>query len=132
MPVQPHRPRENGAHRLSRIERSVGVLEDHLHVAAETHAFVRRQVLDCPARPTNRPRGRRGQPEQKIAQRRLAAAAFADQRERLVLLDPKVDAVHGMHETLRRARKQRSLEREMLGDGVRGENGVHAATAGSA
>ena len=39
------------------------------------------------------------------------------------------DVEDGTHETLRRARKRRSLQREMLGDGIRGENGVHAATA---
>jgi hypothetical protein len=54
------------------------ILKDHLHVATETHVFVCRQILDCPARPTNRPRGWQGQSEQKIAQRRLAAATFAD------------------------------------------------------
>ena len=71
----------------ARVQRCVGVLEDHLHTAAHLpHLFAgeRRQL---------------GPIELHRAGRRLAAAGLADEAERLALLDEEVDAVNGAHRT---------------------------------
>ena len=73
--------------RHARIERAVGVLENHLELApprAQHRAAHPRDVL---AVEQNAARRRLDQPHDGAAQRRLAATAFADQPQRFPRLD---------------------------------------------
>ena len=78
---------EDRAHRLARIERAVRVLEHHLHRQTDgfpplgpspASAVVSPSISKCPMR-------RRLQQGRHARQRRLAAAGFADHRQRLAL-----------------------------------------------
>jgi hypothetical protein len=72
---------DDRAHALARVERLVGILEDHLHPAAELpHAA---PPLDGVAAEGDRPRGRFDQPEQRPRHRRLPAPRLADDAEDL-------------------------------------------------
>ena len=93
--MQHQRLAQHGAHRHARIERGVGVLEDHLHaLAARAHLAVaeRQQVLALEAHLAGR---RLDQAQHQAADRRLAAARFADDGQRLAGAKMEVDAVDG-------------------------------------
>ncbi len=67
----------------ARIERGIGVLEDHLHVAAHRLALVAAEAGQI-APANDDIAAVRHEPDQRLGGRRLAAAGFADQRQRLV------------------------------------------------
>ena len=84
--------------REPRRQRAIGILEHHLHVAAqrahrrEAKAFDRFAEIGDAAL-------RRDQPQNGEAERRLARAGLADDADRLPLADHHADAVHRLHRT---------------------------------
>ena len=86
---------QHGAHRHARIERGIGVLEDHLHaLAACAHLAVgeRQQVLALETHLAGR---RFDQAQHQPADRRLAATRRAHDGQGLTGLAFEVDAVDG-------------------------------------
>ena len=73
--------------RLARIEAGERILEDHLHAAARRRAGSRwpSRVTSWPSK-QHRAGERLDQPQDRAPGRRLAAAGFADQRQRLAAL----------------------------------------------
>jgi hypothetical protein len=97
----------------ARVQRGVGVLVDHLHappVGQQGLALEMRDVLPVDA---DRPGGRLEQLEQRAPDRRLAAAALADQPQRLAAADLEAHAVDGM-DLARHAREQAGVNRKVL------------------
>ena len=81
------------ADRRARVEAGVRVLEDDLHpapVRLQLRALERR---DVPAVEVDRARRRLDEPQQQPPDRRLAAARFADEPQRLAARDLEADAV---------------------------------------
>ena len=76
------------------IERGIRILEDHLHVPAKRLQLARAERSEVLAHEPDAPAGRSIQPQQRASERRLAAAALADQTERLVPPDGEADTVH--------------------------------------
>ena len=101
-----------GAH--PRVERRVGVLEDHLHVAPRRPHLAGRIGEHVVAPIAHFARGRLDQAQHAAAGRALAAAGFADQAERLALVDREADAVDRLHDGA--AAEQAAAAREMLGE----------------
>jgi hypothetical protein len=85
------------AHGHARIERCVGVLEDHLHPAAHLAHLLAAERRELGAVELHRPRGRLVKLEDRASGRRLAAARLAHETQRLALLHEEVDAVHRAH-----------------------------------
>ena len=85
------------AHALARVQRRVGVLEDHLHVAPRRPQLRAAERGDVAAVELDPPRGQLGEPQQRAPQRRLAAARLADEAERLARLHLERDAVDCAH-----------------------------------
>ena len=85
-----------------RRQRGVGILEDDLDLAAVAAELGRGHRRSPEA---NLAGGGRLQEEQRLHQRRLAAAALADETERLALPQAERDAVHGAHRPTSRAAK---------------------------
>ncbi len=92
-----HRLGDDRADRHARVERGVRVLEDHLHVAAHLAHVARVQLRQVLALELHLAGGRLVELQDGAARRALAAAGFADQSERLALLDGEGDTVHGLH-----------------------------------
>src|SRR5687768_3448451 len=96
---------DDAPHRHARIERREGILEDHLHVrprAAQRRAVGALQV-DRPAFGVvedDLPRRRLVEADDRATRRRLTAARFPHQPERLSFLDEEVDAVYRAHLSL--------------------------------
>ena len=80
--------------RHARRQRSVGILEHDLHVAAERAHFLEIQALQIAAHEGDQA-VRRDQPQDGAAQRRLARAGFADHAERLAFAELDGQAVAG-------------------------------------
>ena len=78
------------------IQRSVGILEDDLHVAAQGFELGSVELEDVAAVEVGGPGGRIDQPQHGAPDGRLAAAGFADQAERLALLDAETHIVNGL------------------------------------
>src|SRR6185369_11682003 len=95
--VDAHRVADDRADALARVQARVGVLEDHLHLAAQRPQLARAELADPLAVEADVAGGRLEQPHDAAAERRLAAAGLADQAERLALGDAQRDVVHGMH-----------------------------------
>ena len=83
--LQPQRLADDLADPLARVERGVGVLEDHLHLAPQRPHLAPREPGDLTALEADRARARLEQLQDRAARRRLAAARLADQAERLAL-----------------------------------------------
>ena len=79
------------AHGLSRVERRVRVLEDHLDMAVQ-----RRPVSRLDARNAYRTGCRRLEPDHATGQSRLARAGFANQANAFSLPDFEADAAEGL------------------------------------
>src|SRR5579864_905597 len=81
------------------IERAEGVLEDELHLAAKRleRLALERRHIDGRPRIVEGDRARIGREraKQQLAQRRLAAAAFADEAQAFAALDREADIVDG-------------------------------------
>ena len=101
------------------IQRRVGVLEDHLHVAADLPQPVLVQLGDVDRRvgglelEVDRAVGGLDRAQDAAPQGRLAAAGLSHQAERLSLVDEQVDAVDGLDVT-GDAAQEPLLDREVL------------------
>ena len=80
---------------LTRIERAVGVLENDLDLAAHLGAETGLRDVDLLALDEKVTRGRRIDHRDDAREGRLAAAALADNGQRLALLDLQADALDG-------------------------------------
>src|SRR4029077_5279779 len=100
-------------HREPRIERRIGVLEDDLHVAAQSPQRLAVEAGDIGALEPDLAGTGLDQPQDAAAGRRLAAARLAHQPERLAGGDVKAHAVDGM-DALDLAREYPALHREVL------------------
>ena len=85
------------ADRHLRIERRVRVLEDDLHVALRVAQRRAVEPVEVRAEKIDLAGGRAHDAERRVAGGRLAAAAFADQREGLAGLDREAHAVDRLH-----------------------------------
>ena len=83
--VHAHRLGDDVAGRHARIERGERVLEDDLHLPAVGPQLGLAQMRDVAAVDPDAAAGRLDQPQDRAADRRLAAAGFADQAERLAV-----------------------------------------------
>ena len=81
------------ADRLARVERGIGVLEHHLHLAAQLAELVMVGAGDILAFEPHLARRRLGQPQDRATGRGLAAAALADETKGLATADIEAHAV---------------------------------------
>src|SRR6478736_6206898 len=95
-PVHLERGREDRADRVARVERAVGVLEDHLHVASDRAQLVLLEVRDVTPLEDHRAAGGLVEPRDEAGGRRLATARLPDEPERLTLTEGEADAVDGL------------------------------------
>ena len=93
-PVDPQALADEVAHLHARVERADGVLEDDLHVPAHRLQLGAAETPHVDAVELDLAGGRLEQPQQRAAERRLAAAGLADEADRLAAEDVEVDAVH--------------------------------------
>ena len=107
-PVGEERLGDRGADTDARVEARERILEDHLDVAAHVAhpALVERE--DVVAVEQDRARVRLDQAQDRAAGRRLAAAGFADQRQRLAGLQAEGDVLDRVHAAGGRGRTARA------------------------
>jgi hypothetical protein len=115
------------AHAHARIEARVGILEHHLHLAAEWPQCAGRKIVDALAIDDDLPARDVEQAQDRAPDSGFAAAGFADQRERLAALDLKRYAIDRIDEAAG-ASEQSALQRVMLLEVVDFQE-AHAATA---
>src|SRR5829696_199085 len=77
----------------TRVQGGLGVLKDHLHLAVESPALIALGLVDVLAPEEHLATRRLVKPDQHPSRGRLAAARFADQAERLALIDLERDPV---------------------------------------
>src|SRR5205085_4020379 len=81
-----------------RIQRTVGILKNHLEFPAPSAQRGAVQGGEVLALEENPARGRCDQTNDRASQRGLAATTFADQADSFARLDEEADVVHGPHE----------------------------------
>ena len=81
----------------ARVERRVGILEDHLHVRRRRRSSAPLSGRDVAALEADRARGRLDQAQYGAADGRLAAPALAHEAEGLAAAKLEARAVHGAH-----------------------------------
>ncbi|MGY4361227.1 hypothetical protein ACVW0J_007720 [Bradyrhizobium sp. i1.7.7] len=101
------------AHAHARIEARERILEHHLHAAAHLAHRARMCVVDALAVEDHLARRDVEQPQDGTADRGLAAAGLADQRQRLALRDFERDTVDGI-DIFGLAAEQALFDRKML------------------
>ena len=101
------------AHSHARIEAGERILEHHLDAAAHAAQPAGRQIVDAPAVQHHLARGDVEQPQDGAADRRLAAAGFADQRQRLAARDLERHAVDRVDDVFPAA-EQAAAHRKVL------------------
>jgi hypothetical protein len=106
----------------ARIERCIGILEDHLDVTSQRpHGAPRqRRHVDAAAgfgRKSNRAFGRRQRAEDTARDSGFAATALADQRKRFAAADRKAHVLDGAHPP-GLALQKATLDREFLGQAI--------------
>ena len=82
--------------RCARVQARVGILEDHLHLAAQGPKGAGAELRDVPALEDHVALGRLEQPDDRAAERGLPAAGLADEPKRLSLADGEGHIVDGM------------------------------------
>ena len=92
------------ADRLSGVQRSVGILEDDLHILAQRLHIARVQLCDILAVEDDLAGGRLNQAQNTAARRGFAAAGFTDHAKGLAFFDGKGDVVHRMELAARRVK----------------------------
>ena len=112
--VHPQRGADDRAHRVPRVQRAVGVLEDHLDLFAVRQHLLGRQVADLVALELHRARGGVEQPRDEAPGRRLAAARLADQAQRRPRRHLEGDPVDRLHLRDGAPDQARRLHREVL------------------
>ena len=111
--VQAHRRSHDLDRSLARVQRSLRILEDHLHLPSHWPKLAPAGVADVTATEADRSRRRLEQTDQRARKRRLAAARLTDDAQRLTLHQLKGDVVHGVHVRDRAVDQQPSLDREV-------------------
>jgi len=85
---------DDPAHPPARVEAGIGVLENHLHAAAQgRHRAAGCGLRQIGAVENDFPGARRVKPDKAARDRRFAASGLADQRKRLAAPDRKADPV---------------------------------------
>ena len=88
-------------HRHSRVQRAERILENHLNLAAKGHQSLALEGQEIDGRPSvvedDLTLVRRYRAHDEFADRRLAAAAFADQAETFAAMNIETDIVDGGH-----------------------------------
>src|SRR4030095_413714 len=116
-PVHQERLADDVGDAHARIERGEWVLEHHLHmpaVALELALRERRKIDDAAVdAEANLARCRRQRAQDAARDRGLAAAAFADQRQRFAPADVKRHAIDGTNVT-HRASQESATDRQVL------------------
>ena len=110
-------------HGQARIERSVRVLEDDLHVAPQRAQRIAVHARDVGALEHHLAGGRLDQAQDAAAGRRFAAARLAHQPQGLALADVEAHAVDGMH-AVDLPREDAARHREVLLEFADGEQGL--------
>src|ERR1700727_2296338 len=105
-----------GADAAPRVQRAVGVLEDHLDLAPHLPQGPGRQVGDVLAVEDDLPAGDGLQPGDAAGQGGLAAAGLAPQPEGLPVADLEADAVDGVHEPVLAGQHRGAADGEVLDD----------------
>ena len=100
----------------ARVQRAVGVLEDHLDLPPIRPQPPPRQVGDVVAVERDAPRRDVVQPGHAAGQRRLPATRFADQAEGFAAPDLEAHVVHGMHDLATPFAQRGRLQRKVLDD----------------
>ncbi len=85
------------ANRLTRVQRGIWILEDHLHLASDRLQLGALGVGDVPPVEMHRPRGWLEQPHRKPRRRALPTARLADDPQRLAAHHLQAHAVHRPH-----------------------------------
>src|SRR4030095_16002791 len=85
-------------HAHPRIERRIGILEDHLHLELLLAGRLGRESDKRRAAPESHACGKREQPYRATAQRRLPATRFADEPDHLAGRDAEVDRIDRVHD----------------------------------
>src|ERR671915_2603092 len=84
---------DDSSHAVPRIERRVRVLEHHLHASSQRAQVTLTEVRDVLSVEDDLAVGRLVQPQDRAADRRLAAARLSDEAKRLAALDVECDVV---------------------------------------
>src|SRR6185503_6221535 len=113
--VHPDGLLDDVAHLHARIERAVGVLEDHLHASAQRDQLARAHAADVLPVEQDLALGRLLEPQDAATRRRLAAAALADQPQGLAAQDGEVDTVDRLDVTDLAAEQHAVADREVHG-----------------
>src|SRR5206468_8288749 len=88
---------EDGADRHARIERGERILEHKLHVPPHRAQIVAAELADILTVENDLAVGRLDQAQHAASGRRLAAAGFADEAERLAAVDRERDPIDGIN-----------------------------------
>jgi hypothetical protein len=116
--------------RVPRVQRRVGVLEDHLDVGAQRAHARARELGDVLALEHDRAGRGLKQLRQDAARRRLAAPRFADQAKRLTGGDRERDAVDGPHRAGLPLDHDALADREVLLEVADREQGIGTGRSG--
>jgi hypothetical protein len=111
--VHLHRLGDDRADLLARVERAVGVLEDDLDLAAQRYQLAAAKLGNVDAVVKDFAGRRLLQPQDAAAHRGFAAAALANQAQRLAASDRQVDAVDRLDVANMAARDHPLGDREM-------------------
>jgi hypothetical protein len=112
--VHAERCADDRADRVPRVQRAVGVLEDHLDLPAHRRHRLVRQGGEVLPLEHHRARGRVVEPGDQAAGRGLATAGLTDEAQGAALLDLERDAVDGLHVADRAPDQPRGLHGEVL------------------
>jgi hypothetical protein len=94
-------------HAHPRIERRIGILEDHLHLELLRARRLGGEADERSPAPVARAGRRSEQADRDAPERRLAATGFADQPHDFAGCNREIDRVHGMHHFFADARAMR-------------------------
>src|SRR5262249_33763713 len=107
-----------------RIQRAVGILEDGLDGASVVAASLTVQRVDVAAAKQDPAPARALEAKHEAGGRRLAAAALADEPQRLAAPEREVHAVDGLHAADRSIQDRPTRDGEVLGDRLGFEDDV--------
>ena len=120
--VDGERLADDAADGVARVERGERVLEDDLHVAPHVAQLLARRVGDVASLEPDLARAGLDQPQDAAPGGRLAAAALADEAERLAAPDLEADAVDRVHRA-DLPPEHPAMDRELLRQAADGEEG---------
>jgi hypothetical protein len=122
--VELQRAAHDLAYALARVERGVGVLEDHLHLATQRAEIAAAHARDLAAVEPDRAGGRLQELEDRARQGGLSAAGLSDQAQRFAGRHREGDPVHGSHRADLPVDQDSGLDREVLDEAVNLQEGL--------